>query len=96
MIKIETEVFTAIVSGIKNQTNNIIETEGGYANPDPECLRNSVVPDYQQADHDVVDMLRLMKTELTHVTGVMDAIKADYETIDKEKTAECEQLYKSN
>ncbi|SFU69352.1 hypothetical protein [Butyrivibrio sp. INlla21] len=96
MIKIDTEVFTAIVSGIKNQTNNIIETEGGYAKPDPECLRNSVVPDYQQADHEVVDMLRLMKTELTHVTGVMDAIKADYETIDKEKTAECEQLYKSN
>ena len=81
MIKMDVEVYGTIVNEIKNQTNNIIVTESGYVTPDAECLRNSIIPDYQQADHEVVDMLRLMKKEFDHVTGVMEAFKADYETI---------------
>lgn len=96
MIKMDTQVYTGIVDGIKTQTENIIGTESGYVTPDPECIRNSIIPDYEQADHEVNDMLRLMKSELNHVTGVMEAIKVDYETIDKEKTADCEQVYNSN
>ncbi|RKM63155.1 hypothetical protein D6856_03255 [Butyrivibrio sp. XB500-5] len=96
MIKLDVQVFTSIVAGIKTQSDNIIATETGYVNPDPEILRNSIIPDYQQADHGVNDMLRLMKQELTHVTQVMDAIRVDYETVDREKTADCEQVYNSN
>ena len=93
MIMVDIEVFTEIVDEIKTQTESIIGTESGYVTPDPECTRNSIIPDYEQADHEVNDMLRLMKSELKRVTGVMEEIKADYERIDKEKSADIEFVF---
>ena len=87
-IKIDIEQYNTIVDNIETQTGEIIQTKAGYVQPDNACRLNSVVPDYEQADHEVEDMLRLMQTELTHVIGVMRKIRDDIISIDSTKSQE--------
>ena len=83
-IKINIDEYNRIVDNIETQTTEIIETQSGYVEPDAACLLNDVIPDYEQADHEVEDMLRLMQQELNHVISVMRGIRQDYETVDSD------------
>ncbi len=87
-IKIDIEEYNKRVNNISTQTDKIIQTYSGYVEPDSVCKLNSVIPDYEQADHEVEDLLRLLKVELKKVVKVMNEIRADYEKVDEEKSQE--------
>ncbi len=96
-IKINVDEYNRIVDNIETQTTEIIKTESGYVEPDASCLLNEVIPDYEQADHEVEDMLRLMQQELNHVISVMRGIRQDYENVDSELSQDgSNNLYGSN
>ena len=77
-----------IVDAIEECKDAIIATESGYAEPDADCLLNDVIPDYQQADHEVEDMLRLMKKETELVIKTMRTMRDNYVKVDDEKSKE--------
>ena len=87
-IKIDVDEYERIVNNIATQTADIIESYTGYVMPDNVCRLNSVIPDYEQADHEVEDMLRLLKRELFQVVRVMRKVKDDMVTIDSTKSQE--------
>ena len=87
-VKINVEVYDTIVDYIEECKDEIISTESGYVEPDEVCLRNDVIPDYQQADHEVEDMLRLMKRETEEVIKTMRIMRDDYIEVDEVKSAE--------
>lgn len=60
---------------------------------DAVCNLNSVIPDYEQADHEVEDMLRLMQKETDLVIDTMRTIRAEFEEIDSNKTNETLSIY---
>lgn len=96
-IKIDVEVYEGIVNNIDTQTAEIIKTYTGYVAPDNVCRLNSVIPDYEQADHEVEDMLRLLKRELFQVVRVMRKVKDDIVAIDAQKSQEAAaNLYEAN
>ncbi len=87
-IKIDIEEYNRIVNNISAQREKIIKNNVGYVEPDSVCRLNSVIPDYEQADHEVEELLRLLKMELKTVVKVMNDIRADYEKVDEEKSQE--------
>ena len=96
-IKIDVERYEAVVNNIDAQTAEIIKTYTGYVAPDNVCRLNSVIPDYEQADHEVEDMLRLLKRELFQVVRVMRKVKDDIVAIDAQKSSEAANtLYEAN
>ena len=96
-IKIDVERYETIVNNIDTQTAEIIKTYTGYVAPDNVCRLNSVIPDYEQADHEVEDMLRLLKRELFQVVRVMRKVKDDIVAIDAQKSNEASNnLYGAN
>ena len=87
-IKIDVEQYERVVDNIATQTGEIIKSYTGYVMPDNVCRLNSVIPDYEQADHEVEDMLRLLKRELFQVVRVMRKVKEDIVAIDATKSQE--------
>lgn len=87
-VKIDVEVYNTIVNQIETCKESIIATESGYVEPDAVCLLNDVIPDYQQADHEVEDMLRLMKTETDLVIKTMRTMRDNYKEVDDVKSKE--------
>lgn len=87
-IKIDVDEYERVVDNIHAQTSEIIKTYTGYVAPDNVCRLNSVIPDYEQADHEVEDMLRLLKRELFQVVRVMRKVKDDIVSIDAQKSQE--------
>lgn len=83
-ISVETEKYKAIVDTIERKNAATITSTEGYVEPDEECLLNDMIPDYQQADHDVEDLLRLMKSETKTVISLMRKMQDNYEEVDDE------------
>ncbi|MBP3239871.1 MAG: hypothetical protein J6M92_04900 [Oribacterium sp.] len=88
LVKIDVETYNGIVDAIEECKDAIIATESGYVEPDADCLLNDVIPDYQQADHEVEDMLRLMKKETELVIKTMRTMRDNYVKVDDEKSKE--------
>lgn len=87
-VKINVENYNAIVDAIEECKDAIIATESGYVEPDADCLLNDVIPDYQEADHEVEDMLRLLKTETELVIKTMRTMRDNYMEVDDVKSKE--------
>lgn len=88
VVKIDLETYNYIVDSIEKCKDEIIMRGARYIVPDDECLLNNVVPDYQQADHEVFDMLKLMKSETALVIKAMRTMRDNYKKVDKTKAAE--------
>lgn len=76
-IQIQLETYDAIVDSIEENKKIIIESQSGYVAPDAVCLLNDVIPDYEQADHEVEDMLRLLQKETGLMIDTMRQIRND-------------------
>ncbi|WP_026652920.1 hypothetical protein [Butyrivibrio proteoclasticus] len=92
-IKMDVDYYNQVVDNIETQKEGIISTESGYVEPDALCLNNEVVPDYQQADHDVEDMLRLFQKETDLVIKTMRKVRDDYIEVDEAKTEDGATVY---
>ena len=88
VVKIDVDIYNAIVDSIEEHTNAIIEDDKNYVDPDSACLLNDVIPDYQEADHEVVDMLKKLKEELTCVIAAMRTMRDNYNNVDDTKSQE--------
>ena len=87
-VKIDVGTYNTIVGQIESCKEEIIKSEAGYVEPDAVCLLNDVIPDDQQADHEVEDMLRLMKTETELVIKTMRTMRENYVEVDDVKSKE--------
>ena len=92
-VEIGVDDYNTIVDEIETQKELIIATTEGYVEHDAVCNLNSVIPDYEQADHEVEDMLRLMQKETDLVIDTMRTIRAEFEEIDSNKTNETLSIY---
>lgn len=91
-IKMDTEVYDSIVAEIETQNDAIIESESGYVVPDAACLLNNIIPDYEEADHEVVDMLRLLKKEGGMVVDIMKKVRQDFVDLDTAGSEDADRL----
>ena len=91
-IKADIETYDEIVSNIETQNELVIQSETGYISPDAECLLNDIIPDYEQADHEVVEMLRLLKSEGAKVIESMKNIRDDIVNLDTAASQDGEAL----
>lgn len=87
-IHIDEEIYDEIVGRISKNNKKIVKDNQTYVEPDPQCLLNPVIPDYQEADHIALDMFHAMKTETTTLTKLMDKMKEDYIEVNDEKEKE--------
>lgn len=87
-IHIDEEIYDEIVGRITKNNKEIVNDNQTYVEPDPQCLLNPVIPDYQEADHIALDMFHAMKTECTTLTKLMDKMKEDYIEVNDEKEKE--------
>ena len=55
-------------------------------------LLNDIIPDYEQADHEIVDMLRLLKSEGAKVIESMKNIRDDIVNLDTAASQDGETL----
>ena len=81
-IRADIEVYDEIVSNIETQNAAIIDPELSYIVPDDACLLNDIIPDYEEADHQVVDLLKSLRSEGELVIASMKAIRDDIVNID--------------
>ena len=89
-IHIDEEIFEEILTRIKDNNEEIVPDGQSYVEPDPQCLLNPVIPDYQEADHIAMDMFLAMKSETRKITELMKKIEDNYISVNDEKKAELE------
>ncbi|WP_026653251.1 hypothetical protein [Butyrivibrio proteoclasticus] len=92
-IKMDVDYYNQVVDNIETCKADIISTSSGYVEADALCLKNDVIPDYQQADHDVEDMLRLFQEETDAVIKTMRKVRDDYIAVDDAKTEDGADIY---
>lgn len=85
-ITVNPDQYNAIVDEIEKKNNDVISTEEGYVEPEEICLLNNMIPDYQEADHKVEDLLRKLKKETASVISLMRTMRQGYEDVDYDKT----------
>ena len=89
---LDTIEYKRVVNEIKNQNDEILNGFSNLTTADASIINNSIVPQFVQADSDVINMLNRLKEQIGVVVNTMETFESKVEEVNQDSTAAGSQL----
>ncbi|MBP3239869.1 MAG: hypothetical protein J6M92_04890 [Oribacterium sp.] len=89
-IVMDVDIYQGIVDRIETNSQELLDiNDKGYVEPDAECLKNVVIPDYKVGYESLIDTIRYFQLQNQNVVKLMNTVRTNYEKkVDALKSSE--------